>query len=224
MKSEPVMLSVSQQTVRLIRRQIFSGILKPGDRVVEAKIAQELGISRGPVREAIKELENDGLIVSHPRKGSYVIELVDRDIEEILTLRALLEGHAVTMAIDNLKDDDIKTLEEILDDMNKHALENDVLGVAQLNMQFHEEVCKLSGHQRLHSTWKTLLGPIRMFSAMTTEFYTDVKVMRAHHDDLLDSLIKRDKAYAKDCFEKHILNSLNELLQYLSRAREEKKS
>ena len=149
---------------------------------------------------------------------------MDKDIQEILTLRALLEGYAVCLAIDNMKDDDIRKFEEILDDMNKYALENDVLGVARLNMQFHEEVCKLSGHQRLYSTWKTLLGPIRMLSAMTTEFYTDVKVMRAHHEDLMESLIKRDKDYAKDCFEKHILNSLHELLQYLWKSRENGKA
>ena len=69
MNNEPLMLSVSQQTVRLIRRQIFSGILKPGDRIVEAKIAQELGISRGPVREALKELESGRSHRKSPSKG-----------------------------------------------------------------------------------------------------------------------------------------------------------
>jgi GntR family transcriptional regulator of gluconate operon len=220
MESNPIeMLTISQQVVRLIRRRIFSGILQPGERVIESKIAEEMDISRGPVREAIKELENDGLIVTHPRKGSYIIKLADKDIEEILTLRALLEGHAVTLAIDNLKEQDFSRLRGILNDISEHAIKQDVLGVARVNMQFHEEICRLSGHQRLYFAWKTLLGPIRMLSAMTTEFYTKVEEIRAHHENLLDSLIKGDKIYAKGCFEKHILNSMHQLFQYLRHAK-----
>lgn len=218
------MLTVCQQVVRLIRLRIFSGVLKPGERIIESKIAHEMGISRGPVREAIKELENDGLIETTPRKGSYITELADKDIEELLTLRALLEGYAVTLAIDNLKEQDFQGLRGILDSIEKYARMKDVLGVARVNMLFHEEICRLSGNQRLYSAWKALLGPIRMLSAMTTEFYTKVEEIRAHHEDLFNALQQGDKIYAKDCFEKHILNSMHQLFQYLKKTRGEGKS
>ena len=79
-------------------RQIFGGVLKPNDGVTESEIASQMGISRAPVREALRELQKDGLIVSYPRKGTYVADITEEDLKEIYTLRALLESHGATQA------------------------------------------------------------------------------------------------------------------------------
>lgn len=113
--------TLSKQVVRAIRHQIFSGALKPNQRVVEAEIAAEMGISRGPVREAIAELEKEGLIITYARKGTYVKSFELKDIEEIYTLRALLEGFAVTLAIDRLQGPDLDYLKVLLDQIGKMA-------------------------------------------------------------------------------------------------------
>ena len=206
---------MSNQVVRAIRRQIFSGELKPDERVVEATIAQAMGISRGPVREALLELEKEGLIINYPRKGTYVNSFTYKDIEEIYTLRALLEGHAVSLIHPGLKEEDLNRLKNILDDINLAADGKDILEVARLNMEFHKDICRLSGHQRLYSTWKSLRAQTQMLSAMTTEYYTRVEDIRKNHDILIDALIQSDTAYAKDVFEKHILKSMHELIAYL---------
>jgi DNA-binding GntR family transcriptional regulator len=213
--------NLSKKVVRAIRHQIFSGVLKSDDRVVESEIARALGISRGPVREALVELEREGLIITYPRKGTYVTSFTYKDIEEIYTLRALLEGYAVTQALDRIKEQDSSRLKEILNEISETADKKDNIDVAQLDMQFHEEICKLADHKRLYNTWKSLLAQIQMLSATATEYYISVKDVRKRHEILVDALNKGDKGYVRDCFEKHILNSMNGLISHLRKMREE---
>ena len=151
--------TLSKQVVRAIRHQIFSGALKPNQRVVEAEIAAEMGISRGPVREAIAELEKEGLIITYARKGTYVKSFELKDIEEIYTLRALLEGFAVTLAIDRLQGPDLDYLKDLLDQIGKMAEKKDVIEVSRLNMQFHKKIMELSDHKRLYDYLAEPSGP-----------------------------------------------------------------
>jgi len=213
--------NLSKKVVRAIRHQIFSGVLKADDRVVESEIARALGISRGPVREALVELEREGLIITYPRKGTYVNNFTYKDIEEIYTLRALLEGHAVTRALDRLKEQDFNKLRDILNEISETAEKKDNIDVAQLDMQFHEEICKLADHKRLYITWKSLLAQIQMLSATVTEYYTSLKDVRKRHEILVDALVKGDRGYIKECFEQHILNSMNGLIDHLRKMRGE---
>jgi DNA-binding GntR family transcriptional regulator len=207
--------TLSKQVVREIRRQIFSGVLKPDERVVESEIAAAMGISRGPVREAFAELEKEGLIVTNPRKGTYVKNFSLKDIEEIYTLRAMLEGYAVTLAFDRLQEQDLNYLRELLKQITEMAGKKDVIEVARLNMQFHRKILELSDHKRLYDTWQSLLAQTQMLSAMTTEYYTSLIDIRKSHEILLRALVKGDKGYIKKCFEDHILNSMNELIAHL---------
>lgn len=213
--------TIAKQVVRAIRRQIFSGALKPDERVVEAEIAAAMGISRGPVREALAELEKEGLLITYPRRGTYVKSFSLKDIEEIYTLRAIVEGYAVTRALDRLAEEDLAWLREILDEISEMAEKKDVIEVAQLNMQFHRKILELSDHRRLYATWESLLAQTQMLSAMTTEYYTSLPDIRKSHELLLDALTTRDKEHSKKCFEHHILVSMNELINHLKKMQEE---
>ena len=213
--------TIAKQVVRAIRHQIFSGALKPDERVVEAEIAAAMGISRGPVREALAELEKEGLLITYPRRGTYVKSFSLKDIEEIYTLRAIVEGYAVTRALDRLAEEDLAWLREILDEISEMAEKKDVIEVAQLNMQFHRKILELSDHRRLYATWESLLAQTQMLSAMTTEYYTSLPDIRKSHELLLDALTTRDKEHSKKCFEHHILVSMNELINHLKKMQEE---
>jgi DNA-binding GntR family transcriptional regulator len=209
--------TLAKQVVREIRLQIFSGVFKPGKRVVETEIAEAMGISRGPVREAFAELKKEGLIVTYPRQGTYVRNFTIQDIREIYTLRALLEGYAVTLALENIKKQDLDWLQGILNQVSEAAGKKDVIETARLNMQFHRKILDLSGHKRLSDTWKSLLAQTQMLSAMTTEFYTNLIDIRKSHETLLKALMTGNKEHNKKCFENHILISMNELIDYLSK-------
>jgi DNA-binding GntR family transcriptional regulator len=213
--------TLSKQVVRAIRHQIFSGALKPDERVVEAEIAVAMGISRGPVREAFAELEKEGLLITYPRRGTYVKSFSIKEIEEIYTLRALVEGYAATRAVDRLTEEDLNQLRGILDEISEMAEKKDVIEVARLNMQFHKKILELSDHRQLYATWQSLLAQTQMLSAMTTEYYTSLPDIRKTHEILLDALNTRDKEHNKKCFENHILVSMNELIDHLKKMQEE---
>ena len=206
---------LAKQVVREIRRQIFSGVLKSGERVVESEIAAAMGISRGPVREALAELVKEGLIIIYPRQGTYVKNFTLKDIEEIYTLRAMLEGYAVSLALDRLREQDLNSLRNILDRISEMAEKKDVIEVAELNMQFHQKILDLSDHKLVCATWHSLLAQQRMLSAMTTEFYISLIDIRRTHEILLETLMSGDKELSKKCFENHILVAMNKLISYL---------
>ena len=216
--------TLSKQVVRAVRHQIFSGVLRPNQRVVESGIAAEMGISRGPVREAFAELEKEGLIITYPRKGTYVKSFELKDIEEIYTLRALLEGFGVSLALDRLQEQDLAYLRELLDRIVEMAEKKDVIEVSRLNMQFHKKIMELSNHKRLYESWQSLLAQTQMLSAMTTEYYTSLIDIRKSHKILLDALGTGDRDHIKKSFEHHILKSMSELLDFLKKMKEERPS
>ena len=205
--------SISKQVMRALRQQIFAGQLKPGEKIPEGKIAEEMGVSRGPVREALLVLEQEGLIATSPRRGSRVAQITVRDVREIYTLRAMLEGFAVAVFMDRITRESLTALEEALLEL-KEAVENkDVIEIARKNLHFHEIILLGCNHGRVISTWKSLQAQSRMLSSMATEYYLGLEDLYQHHVDLEAAIRSGDKHKAKKAFEKHILDSLEQLLE-----------
>ena len=204
--------SISKQVVRALRQQIFAGQLKPGEKVPEGKIAEEMGISRGPVREALLVLEQEGLVATSPRRGSRVAQITIKDIREIYTLRALLEGFAVTLFMDNITGESIAALEEALAELKQAVANKDVIEIARKNLRFHEIILLNCNHSRLINAWKSLQAQSRMLSSMATEYYLGLEDLYQHHVELEDAIRSGDKRKAKKAFEKHILDSLDQLI------------
>ncbi len=115
-----------------------------------------MGISRGPVREALLVLDQEGLVETNPRKGSRVARITIKDIREMYTLRALLEGFAVTLFMDDVTDERIAYLEKALVDLAQAVSNKDVIDIARKNLVFHEIIIVNSNHGRLLSAWKSL--------------------------------------------------------------------
>lgn len=209
--------SISKQVVRALRQQIFSGQLKPGEKVPESKIAEEMGISRGPVREALMVLEQEGLVETSPRRGSRVARITLTDIREMYTLRALLEGFAVTLFMDAITDERAALLEKALEDLAKAVENKDVIDISRKNLAFHEIILVNSNHGRLLSAWRSLQAQSRMLSSMTTEYYLGLEDLYKHHVELSDVIRSGDKKKARKAFEKHILDSMEKLIASLKK-------
>src|SRR5262245_7431911 len=123
--SPPVQRTLFAHAYDALRRAIVTGELQPGQRVNEAEVARQMRISRGPVREAIRRLEQAGLLVSYPRRGTVVVSLSAEDVEEVYTLRADLEARAIRRAITRLLDADLAELERLLDVMETASFAGD---------------------------------------------------------------------------------------------------
>ncbi|RME86028.1 MAG: GntR family transcriptional regulator [Caldilineae bacterium] len=150
------------EVVEILRDAIVTGQLKPGQRLKEGELAEQMHVSRSPVREAFRQLEQEGLIVSVPNQGSYVKSFDAREIEEIFTLRAALENLACELIIENnlFQPSDWKQLELLIERQREAIAARDVDRLGKLDMDFHEYICQCSGSRRLVQMWRSLRAQI----------------------------------------------------------------
>lgn len=184
-------IPLKENVYRRLRDAILNGELVSGERIYEARIAKEFGISRAPIREALKSLEGEGLIETRSRRGSYVCKLSEKDIWEVYSLRAALESLAFRLASKNITPEKVNDLRQIIAEMENGAKIGDIQRLSELDTKFHETVVRLSGHERLLSAWMSNIGQIKLLSkrVMTTQ-YNDLSIVHRRHEALLDALLR----------------------------------
>jgi DNA-binding GntR family transcriptional regulator len=189
-----------------IRSAIITGLIKPGEHLVEATIAEELGVSRSPVREALSALEREGLMVNLPRRGYHVIEFTDRDIDEIYSLRVLLEVEAMRRAIERLTDEQAELFQETVDQIGKAAHQPEERSqLVALDLSFHDRICQVADHGRLYSAWNSMRLQTAMLISLTS--LTHINYPDQHqetHQRILDAMRTRNFAQADLLLREHI--------------------
>lgn len=198
-----------------IEKAIFSGQLKPGDRVVETDIAQQTGTSRGPVREAIQQLVGEGLLVSHPYRGTFVARWTMSDVMEVYGLRAVLEGYAVHLALEHMSEDMLVELESIVDEMCELARRGDGEGVTKLDIHFHARLYEFSGQRLLCNALADLRRKIEVLTNIDRELTRDLVQLAENHRMLLDTLRSGNPDHAEHVFRQHIVEVGDALLTRL---------
>jgi DNA-binding GntR family transcriptional regulator len=190
-----------------IRRAIEAGVLKPGNRLVEADIAAQMGISRAPVREAIRQLEQEGFVTTTPRKGTFIVELERRDIEEIYSLRSALEWLAIKMALPHMDAAEIDNLESIVNEMREAAEARDMSRLVESDMAFHRRIVVLSGHSRLLQDWLRMSTQMRLFFAVKDQLYENPRDIAETHQPLIDAFRAHDVEVAQRELSEHIVEA-----------------
>lgn len=171
--SRPVSKTLRTEVKEILYNAIVSGQLQPGDHLKETEIADQLSVSRSPVREAFRQLEQDGLLVSIPNQGTFVKSYDAKDIEEIFTLRAVLENLAFELVIlgKKLTAADWERLDWYLEEQRAAIEAQTYHRLTELDMDFHEFFCRKSGSDRLVDMWQSLRGQIQVL------FYQRFKAM-----------------------------------------------
>jgi DNA-binding GntR family transcriptional regulator len=144
-----------------VRQAILAGDLAPGSRVLEVQIAASMGVSRAPVREALRQLEQEGLIEFYPHRGAVVVGVPEDEIDVIYQLRATIEEEAITRVCANVTPEDIERLEESLAEIKRVRSEGDIAKIAEADLQFHRTLVELSGFRLLLRIWSSLDGMVR---------------------------------------------------------------
>lgn len=195
---------------------IRSGRFAPGERLRDGEIAERLGLSRGTVREALRRLEQEGLVVSQPHRGVYIARLNAEDAAEIFSLRELLESFAVRLAIPHLDEATLSQLRAIVDDMTAAAEAGDRMGHHRQDLLFHEQICLASRHRHLHRTWSSLALKLWLVNFGLTETPVEAAGPRARvHLDLIDLMQHGDTVAAVAWIERHIANRAGEVVRVL---------
>jgi DNA-binding GntR family transcriptional regulator len=188
-----------------LRERILAGLFAPGERLYEAEIARQLGISRGPVREALAKLREEALVRDEPRRGWFVSELTANDIREIYELRSAIEARAARLIIQRDGEGAFAELDAQLERLREAAAADDRERFAQLDFEFHEELTRLSGNSRLHRVFVNQAGVLRTLLRLEiTTQYTSLDGLLSEHEHLLKEIQSRDRARAEAACELHL--------------------
>ncbi len=190
-----------------IREDILNGRYATGDKLVEIKLADELGVSRTPVREALKQLELDGLVENIPNRGVVVKGISKKDIDDILTIRLCIEGLVGQWAAERILDHEIKELEEIFDLMEFYSQKGDVEKIFELNTKFHETLYQTTKSRYLEG----VLNDFQLFikTARNSSLKSEGRIQNAleEHRQIVDALKNHDIEGTRRALVNHIANS-----------------
>jgi len=207
--------SIADKARRAVRDHVLAGELKPGTQLVEGQLAEQLGVSRAPVREALLKLESEGLVESVPNKGTFVADISEEDLWEIYTVRAALEGVAMRLAAREMDGDQLGALAQIVERMEQAARDGDAERVSKIDLEFHEAVWALSGNRRLYRLLASMTAQIRMFLALNVKVYEDLLDNCLEHVALLGVLRSGDSERAEQLMVKHISEAGESSIHYL---------
>ncbi|MGW4465682.1 GntR family transcriptional regulator [Micromonospora sp. NPDC004704] len=158
--------SLVELAVLRLSREILSGKSDPGQRLVEEQLTRRLGISRAPLREALRLLAQQGLVEHVPRRGARVATLSDRDVAELYAVRDVLERHAVESALPVAQDSDLSGLRDAIERMRAATASEDRLGVAEAHRAFHVAVVALAGNRQLTVIYESILVRLQLYMAV----------------------------------------------------------
>ena len=193
-----------QQVVEALRSAIVAGRYEPGERLIETSLSEELGTSRGPVREALRQLENEGLVMSFPYRGAVVLGVSDEEVQEVLIpIRLTLERYSFMHALDRLTEEEFAELGKQVWLMEQAALADDLAKHVEADLGFHEIVISASGQTHTVQIWRTIWPRIRAYFFRYGRGQ-DLKRMVEEHRDLLAALQTRDPDVMMAQLEKHI--------------------
>lgn len=193
-----------QQVIEILRTAIISGRFEPGDRLIESALSAQLGTSRGPVREALRQLENEGLVMSFPYRGAVVVGVSDEEVHEVLIpIRLTLERYSFAQALEQLTDDDFAELGKQIWLLEQAGKANDLLKLAEADLGFHEIVITASGQLHTVQIWRTIWPRIRAYFYRYESFRSFEQTVEEHRV-LLAALQTRDPKIALAQLERHI--------------------
>lgn len=187
-----------------LRNAILSGDLKPGERLMEISLAEQLGVSRTPVREAIRKLELENFVEMIPRKGAYVAQLKPKDILDILEIRALFDGYAAAAAAEKMSDDEVKLLSVTLDKFNKAVAKGDKQAMIETDNRFHDQMIQATKNRKLIEIVNSLQDQFQRFRIIYFNEFDSYDVMQSSHQELYDAIARRDTRSAREKAEQHI--------------------
>ena len=196
---------LSEDVYDVLRSAILGGDLLPGSRIVEADIARQMAISRSPVREAVRKLEQEGLVEYVPRRGTIVVGLSREDVADAYQLRAHLEAYGARLAATRASDASLAQLLDLIERMRECAVAKDLDGLVAADVEFHHQICRASGSRRLLQAWQTL-NPAQwtMLSGLRVSDLS-LEQIAERHWPILAALESRNPDTAESIIRAHIL-------------------
>ncbi|MDR3592399.1 MAG: GntR family transcriptional regulator [Negativicutes bacterium] len=200
----------------VIRTAITSGTLQPGERIMENQLAEQLNVSRTPVREAIRKLEQEGFVVMVPRRGTYVSDLSIRDINEVFEIRTALEVLAAGLAAERITEDGLELLERLLVEIGELIDLGDTERLVEADCRFHDILYNATHNKTLANITNNLREKFTPFRAISYSYPGRAKRSLEEHRRLVEALAERNPLLAQQVARKHMEKAEQTLLQHMS--------
>ena len=204
--------TLKEDVTNVLRQMIINGELAPNAELNQVGISNQLGVSRGPVREALGQLEQEGLVHSIPYKGVFVTSLTRRDVEELYSVRIALETLAVERAIDRITEEDLTKLNQIVEEMSVAARNENLERLVRVDLEFHEQLVRVADHELLYKLWKQVeVGVLRCLHTRH-QIYTFLNEVVGSHPTIVMALTERNREWAVEILREHVRESEEHIL------------
>jgi DNA-binding GntR family transcriptional regulator len=205
--------SLPDQIYLQLRQAILTGELVPGQRLVEMEIASRMGTSQGSVREALKQLENESLVMRQSRTGTFVSPKKQDEIFDLFQIRTVVEKAAIRLTAICIEPAQYEHLKQLVDAMVEAARDDNMLVLASNDLEFHKCICEWSGSNTLLRVWTPLHSQILRFLIQDTRYdYNSLEEVASGHEPILDALRSHDSNRASAVIEEHILHSFHKMM------------
>jgi DNA-binding GntR family transcriptional regulator len=205
--------SLVQVAYDAIRESILDGRFAMGEHIIEKRVSEDLDTSRAPVREALRRLQQEGLVVEKPRRGTFVREISGADFVDIYNVRIAIECAAAQLIV--RRRPPLKSVERLVAKMEQAAGRGQVGKTVDLELQVHQHLCDIAGNQYLAGVFRSLAGPVRMALGLDDAAYADLEQVAAEYRPLLDALGSDDPERAARAMHHHIVASVEPVLARL---------
>ena len=196
-----------------LRDAIRRGILEPGERLMEVQLAEELGISRTPVREAIRKLEQEGYVIMMPRRGTYVSDVSVKDIKEIFEIRSALESLSTELATMRIEPEELEKLQSLLVEIEGHIKNNDMEKIVATDVEFHGLLYQVSRNARLVAIISNLMEQLARFRTLAMSYPGRLKETLKEHRAMVEAIAAGDANAAREAAERHMEQAEETLLK-----------
>lgn len=199
-----------------LREAILKGDLKPGERLMELQLAAKLGVSRTPIREAIRMLEQEGLAVTMPRKGAEVARMTLKDMEDVLEIREALDELAVRIACEKITEEQLKKLIAVKEEFETETKSGDLKKIAESDVRFHDIIYEATGNPKLVTMLNNLREQVYRYRVEYIKNPENYPVLIAEHEAIVDGVKNHDAKKARDAMREHVANqavAVKEIIQ-----------
>lgn len=191
-----------------LRQAILRGELKPGERLMEIQLANKLGVSRTPIREALRKLELEGLVNMVPRKGAEVADITEKSLRDVLEVRKALEELSVQLACEKITEEEIEELKRVAERFKDTLDDQDVTKIAEADVAFHDVIYTATDNQKLILLLNNLREQMYRYRVEYLKKEEAYPQLIAEHEELIDNISKRKKEEATRIMCEHIDNQV----------------
>jgi DNA-binding GntR family transcriptional regulator len=206
---------MSTKIAEILRENIISENLKPGEKINEYQLSRALNISRPPIREAFRTLTSEGLITLIPRKGVYVSKLSIREVKEIYQLKIMMESFATRLAIPIVEEKEILKLNSILNLMEERIKEDNFKEIQRLNIEFHKAMIRMSKNQRLINLYESIILPIRRYQRIGLSAPLSWETSLKEHRGINQAIKSKDINLAERLTREHTMSAMYRVIKRL---------